>query len=60
MDPVFLVGGAPTLQGALTYKFARFAQKMHEIKKFLVRKGWVGHFPLGSAPGNVSLIIENR
>ena len=36
-DPGFPVGGAPTLQeGAPACKFARFSEKLHEIKKILV------------------------
>ena len=46
-DPGFPVGGAPTLQGAPTYKFARFSQKLHEIKKILVGGGR----PFGSTTG---------
>ena len=38
-DPGFPVGGALTLQGAPTYKFARFSKKLHEIKKILVGGG---------------------
>ena len=44
-DPGFPVGGAPTLQGeAPTYTFS---QKLHEIKKILVRRGrppWIRHW----------------
>ena len=38
-DPGFPVGGAPTLQGAPTYDFAKFWEKLHEIEKILGRGG---------------------
>ena len=39
-DPGFPVGGGANLQkGAPDYKIARFTEKLHEIKKILVRKG---------------------
>ena len=31
----FLREGAPTLQGAPTYDFAKFSQKLHEIERIL-------------------------
>ena len=45
-DPGFPIGGAPTLQeGAPAYKFDRFSEKLHEIKKILVRWGAPGTPP---------------
>ena len=32
-DPGFPEEGAPTLQGAPTYDFAKFSQKLHEIER---------------------------
>ena len=48
-DPVFPIGGGanPLGGGASSYKFARFSEKLHEIKKILVHRGacaWVRHW----------------
>ena len=43
-DLGFSVGGGANPQGAPTYKFARFSQKLHEIKKILIL-GWGGGAP---------------
>ena len=47
-DPGFLVGGSanPPGEWALVYKFPRFVEKLHGIKKILVRRG----ARAGSAP----------
>ena len=37
-DPEFLIGGGVNPRGGGTYEFARFSQKLHEIKKFLGRR----------------------
>ena len=33
-DPRFPIEGAPTLQGAPTYDFAKISEKLHEFEKF--------------------------
>ena len=33
-DPGFLLGGGTNSPGAPTYDFAKFSQKLHEIKEF--------------------------
>ena len=48
-DPGFPVGGGcqPSRRRAPAYKFARFSEKLHEIKKMLVRRGgshWISHY----------------
>ena len=54
-DRGFPIGGAPTLQGAPTYDFTKFCEKLHEIEKILGRRGappWIRHwwgFSLGWA-----------
>ena len=46
VDPVFLVGGgASPPTGAPTYDFAKFSEKLHEIKKILGRRGRVPGVP---------------
>ena len=46
-------GRQPSRRGAPAYKFARFSEKLHEIKKILVRRGGgrAGGARLGSATG---------
>ena len=45
----------------LLYKFARFSQKLHEIKKMLVRRGGrAGGAPLGSATAKPSTSTTNK
>ena len=48
-DTGFSVGGGANPRGASTYKFAGFSQKLHEIKKILVRRRGAGSAPLVSA-----------
>ena len=38
-DPGFPRGGVPTPQGAPTYDFAKFSQKLHEIERISTRGG---------------------
>ena len=56
--------GALTLQeGVLTYKFARFYQKLHEIKKILVRRGrppWIRYSIMDKLDGLQNIVSENR
>ena len=52
-DPGFLIGGGTNPPGRVpTYKFARFSQKMHEMKKILVCRGvHAGGTPIQLATG---------
>ena len=45
--------GAPTLQGAPTYDFAKFPQKPHEIERICIR-GWEASLV---APLDLSLLV---
>ena len=45
-DQEFPRGGAANPQGALTYDFAKFSQKLHEIERIWTRKGGVQNFTM--------------
>ena len=56
-DPGFPVGGgANSWGGAPTYKLAGFSQKLHEIKKILVRKGR-GQYQRNKTRGTILMIF---
>ena len=52
-DTGFPVGGAPTLQGAPTYDFAKFCEKLHKIEKILGGGVRAGGVPPKSSTGCV-------
>ena len=61
-DTGFSVGGGANPWGAPTYKFSRFSQKLHEIKKILVRGGGRGEGRAPGAPplGSATAIISKK
>ena len=49
--------GVPTLQGAPTYDFFKFSQKLHEIERIWIPAGADPGFPIGGGanpPGGVA------
>ena len=60
-DPGFPIGGGASPPGAATYDFAKFCEKLHEIKKILGRGG--AHTgvvpPLNRPLHNANILSQN-